>query len=81
MIAPPWAQVSPRRAAGIFPIRTVPDPLAMVSGGPTAVGGARSGDTYVTVNVPGVVGDKQQVLDFIRQGLADMSRSGVRLGF
>jgi hypothetical protein len=32
---PPWAQESPSRAAGIPPIKTVVEPIAIVSGGPT----------------------------------------------
>jgi len=32
---PPWAVLSPIRAAGMLPIKTVPDPLTMTSGGPT----------------------------------------------
>lgn len=36
-IAPPCAQVSPSRAAGMPPISTVADPLTIVSGGPTHV--------------------------------------------
>ena len=36
-IEPPWAVVSPSRAAGIPPISTVPDPAAIVSGGPLQV--------------------------------------------
>ena len=34
-MAPPWAQVSPIRAAGRPPISTVAEPFTMVSGGPT----------------------------------------------
>ena len=34
---PPWAVVSPIRAAGLPPIITVAEPLMMVSGGPTQV--------------------------------------------
>lgn len=33
-MTPPCAQVSPTRAAGLFPIMTVADPLRIVSGGP-----------------------------------------------
>ena len=36
-IEPPWAVVSPWRAAGFFPIITVAEPLTIVSGGPTHV--------------------------------------------
>src|SRR5690606_3084957 len=35
--APPWAHVSPCRAAGRPPIMTVADPFTIVSGGPTQV--------------------------------------------
>ncbi len=34
-ITPPWAVLSPIRAAGLYPINTVVDPCAIVSGGPT----------------------------------------------
>src|SRR5262245_648774 len=34
---PPWTVLSPIRAAGRPPIRTVAEPLAMTSGGPTQV--------------------------------------------
>jgi hypothetical protein len=34
-IVPPWAVLSPRRAAGFLQIRTVAEPLMMESGGPT----------------------------------------------
>ena len=34
---PPWAVVSPILAAGLFPIITVAEPFAMVSGGPVQV--------------------------------------------
>lgn len=34
-MVPPWAQLSPMRAAGLLVIRTVALPMAMVSGGPT----------------------------------------------
>jgi len=34
MMLPPWAVVSPKRAAGFPPIRTVADPMTIVSGGP-----------------------------------------------
>lgn len=33
-IEPPWAVESPILAAGTPPINTVPDPIAMLSGGP-----------------------------------------------
>jgi hypothetical protein len=36
-MVPPWAVVSPMRAAGFPPIITVAEPIAMVSGGPTQV--------------------------------------------
>jgi hypothetical protein len=36
-IFPPWAVVSPILAAGMLPMITVVDPMAMVSGGPTQV--------------------------------------------
>ena len=34
-MTPPCAVLSPKRAAGLLPIMTVAEPLAMVSGGPT----------------------------------------------
>ena len=34
---PPWAVVSPIRAAGLPPIMTVAEPITMLSGGPTQV--------------------------------------------
>jgi len=37
MMLPPWAVMSPMRAARRFPIRTVGEPLTMTSGGPTQV--------------------------------------------
>jgi len=37
MIVPPWAHVSPKRAAGKKLMNTPVDPLAMMSGGPTQV--------------------------------------------
>jgi len=37
VITPPWAVVSPIRAAGIFPINTVNEPLTIASGGPVQV--------------------------------------------
>src|SRR5262245_37517771 len=36
-IAPPWLVESPRRAAGMLPIITVDEPMAMGSGGPLHV--------------------------------------------
>jgi hypothetical protein len=33
-ITPPWAVMSPTRAAGLPPMSTVPEPVTMVSGGP-----------------------------------------------
>src|SRR2546423_7163865 len=35
MIEPPWVVMSPRRAAGMPPMRTVGEPIATASGGPT----------------------------------------------
>jgi hypothetical protein len=37
MIDPPWAVKSPIRAAGLPPIKTVAEPLAIVSGGPVHI--------------------------------------------
>ena len=37
VIDPPWAVLSPKRAADMKPIITVAEPLIMVSGGPTQV--------------------------------------------
>src|SRR5436309_6059291 len=36
-MTPPWAVMSPIRAAGIPPINTVNEPIAITSGGPTQV--------------------------------------------
>jgi len=37
VITPPWAVMSPARAAGIPPINTVAEPFTMLSGGPVHV--------------------------------------------
>ena len=54
---PPWAQVSPIRAAGLPPISTVLEPIAMVSGGPTQVHEspitAAGSFPIITVGTPG----------------------------
>ena len=36
-ITPPWPVLSPMRAAGLFPIITVPEPLTMGSTGPSGI--------------------------------------------
>lgn len=49
--------------------------------GPKSAGSKGGGDTYITVNVSGVVGDDRAVIEKIRRGLVDIQRStGSALG-
>lgn len=50
---------------------------AMVSGGSRAVGGS----TQIDMHFPNYVGSKQDLIETVRQGLAELQRNGGRLGF
>lgn len=58
-MTPPWAVLSPNLAAGFEQIITVPDPLTIVSGGPTQVALSPTTDAgkllIITVGAPGPV--------------------------
>ena len=59
-ILPPWAVMSPMRAAGMKPIITEKDPIAIASGGPTQVHisptRAAGMNPIMTVGQPTVIG-------------------------